>query len=361
MSSRQRAIALGVVLALAAPASVWADDPPVATPAPGAAAPTAGRRALAVAAAIVPGVIVRGAGAWVVGDRPTARRLLYVELLGLGLAAAGGLPIGLSRGAEATMPGLVFAISGGALLLTSWAADIHVAAGGDRLGGRPARPAEVTAELGYTFVGDVHLPIEHLATGGAELRSGLARARLTGWLGDGAWRAQLGAGARLWRPRAPAGATDATGIELEAALAREGRDLAGYAITSGEVGVAGRLDLIRLAAPLAGSFASLAMGVGVERVHYDAVDVADLTSLFAGRIGWGLYLGDGAGEVELYYQHRRDTLAGRITLPLSGNGFIGYVGGSVAGWRGPWGVVARLDVGSAYVASLALRWRLAAL
>src|SRR5688572_23849258 len=46
-----------------------------------------GRRALAITAAIIPGIVVRGAGSWVAGENRTAKRLFYV--MGGALAAAG--------------------------------------------------------------------------------------------------------------------------------------------------------------------------------------------------------------------------------------------------------------------------------
>src|SRR5688572_4496313 len=73
------------------------------------------KRGWAVGASILPGVVVHGSGLWVAGDRRGARRLAIAEAIGLGLAALGGLPIGISGGAPETMPGLALVIPGGAL------------------------------------------------------------------------------------------------------------------------------------------------------------------------------------------------------------------------------------------------------
>ncbi|HVK75840.1 MAG TPA: hypothetical protein VM734_21060 [Kofleriaceae bacterium] len=348
-----RVVALGVALALSIPARARAEE---AAPADPAVEVTPGRRALAITAALVPGVIVHGAGSWVAGERTTARRLASAQLAGLALAVAGGLPVGLSGGAAQTMPGLALILPGGGLLVTTWLADIYAAAGGERLGGRPAPPARLEAALGYTFVRDADLPIAHLAAGEATVRVGRAAAQLAAWAGDGAWRARLAAGARLYGPRPDAPAADATAIDVEAGFAHEDRDVSSYAVRSGELIARGRYDLVRLAAPLAGSFATLGLGLGVEQVRY-ATGAADTGGLVAGRFGWGVYLGAGAGEVELYYEHRRDTLAGGLTPRLPFNGFFGHVGAAASGWRGAWGLAAGLEIGSAYVATLALRWR----
>jgi hypothetical protein len=48
---------------------------------------------LALGTTLVPGLLLHGAGAYVVGKRQTAEKLLLLELGGIGLLAAGGVPI----------------------------------------------------------------------------------------------------------------------------------------------------------------------------------------------------------------------------------------------------------------------------
>ncbi|MBZ0234122.1 MAG: hypothetical protein K8M05_17460, partial [Deltaproteobacteria bacterium] len=143
--------------------------------------------------------------------------------------------------------------------------------------------------------------------------------------------------------------------------AEERRADQGVRVATGEVGVSARFDLVNIGPSLRGTFATIGAGLGAERIRYTAAGAADTSGLFSAHVGWGFVLGDGvtrALETELYYEHRRDTLAGGLTPPIAYNGFIGYVGAVTTAWRGRYGVSARIDVGSAYVLSLAAHVRL---
>ncbi len=349
--------ALAMVAALAlAPSTARAEESPAPAPAPSRA-----RRALAVGAALVPGVIVRGAGHWVAHDRRTAKRLLVLEGVGLGLAAAGGLPLGVSGGAGETLPGLVLLLPGAGLLFTTIAADAWGAAGGACLAGTPAPPSALDVALGYTFVGDPRVPFANLATADAVLRHGRATSGASGWFGDGTWRVRGALGARLRGPRPGQHLPDISALDVEVSAAEERRADQGLRVATVEAGALARVDLARIGPSLRGTFATLGMGVGGERIRYTATAAADTSSLFTAHLGWGFVLGDGrarALEAELYYEHRRDTLAGGLTPPTSANGFVGYVGAAATAWRDRWGVSARVEVGSAYVLSFAARVRL---
>jgi len=92
-----RALLVGTVLAFATP--VRADAPttePTAT-----VGPTTTRRLAAIGAAIVPGIIVRGAGSWVIGEKPAAKRLAATAGIGLGAIVIGGAAVGSVVGASA--------------------------------------------------------------------------------------------------------------------------------------------------------------------------------------------------------------------------------------------------------------------
>lgn len=331
-----------------------AAEPAIATTAP----PSAGRRVLAGAAAIVPGVVVRGSGHFVAGDRRTATRLLLIEGAGLLLAAAGGIPIGLSGAAGETMPGLALLLPGSALLFTSVAADVWGAAGGASIAGAPLLPDALALSAGYTAVVDPRVPFTHVATAAIDARRGRILGAAGGWYGDGGWRAGLTAGVRITGPRPGEPGREASSFDVVATVSEERR--AAYAVDTFEAGVRGRLELARLAPSLRGSHVRAGLGAGVERIGYDAVDVTDLSGLITGHFAWGFTLGDGrarALEAELYYEHRRDTLAGGVTLPTPGNGFVGYFGATATAWRDRWGLTATAEAGSAWVFSLAARAR----
>jgi len=349
LSRRRAALVAAVSLAMVAPAR--ADE-----------SATRARRGLATGAAIVPGLLVRGAGHWVAGDRRTAKRLLLIEAVGLGLVAAGGIPVGLSGGAGETMPGLALLLPGSALLFTSIAADVWGAAGGACLTGEPLAPDVLALSLGYTFVADPRVEFANLATAGAEARLGHALLGASGWFGDQTWRARAAAGYRVFG--AVPGDWASKGhdaLDVIAAAAREDRGADGFAVTTTEAHVQGRVDLAHIGPSLRGTFVNLGLGLGLELIDYRAGNATDVSGLITGHFGWGFVVGDGharALEVELYYEHRRDTLAGGVTLPTPGNGFVGYFGAAATAWRDRWGLTATVDAGSAWVFALAARVRL---
>src|SRR5687768_14321713 len=135
--------ALAAVALLAAGAR--ADDAPPREVDPGV---------LPVLTAVVPGVVVRGLGHVVGGDRRTAKRLFLVGGAGFVVAAVGGGAVALTGGAEeVAAPGAALGVMGAGAMLVTWLADIYGAAGGYRLGGAPELdPARYELELGYRYL-----------------------------------------------------------------------------------------------------------------------------------------------------------------------------------------------------------------
>ena len=298
----------------------------------------------------MPGVLLHGSGHWVAGEKRTAKRLLTWQGIGMALAAAGGVAIGVSGGADEVMPGLVLLLPGGGLVVLSWLADIYGTAGGARIGGRPAAPPRVEAEVGYAYVHDPQFAYSHLSTFGAGGRAGRFRAAGAGLFGEGMWRGGGEIGARVWGPlEVVAGATEHRFVDD------------GFAVTTMEVAVRARYELGRLDERFAGSFATGQLGFGLERTRYDVPgDPADWSSLFLGRFGYGIYLGDGGhrhAEVEVYYDHRRDQLTGGLLLPSGANGFVGHAGVTATAFQGRYGLTGGVDIGSAWVARLGVRFR----
>lgn len=364
ISRRWGALALASTLLATTAGIAHADDAPEPEPQPEPqppARPTGGKRAVAVGGAILPGVIVHGSGHWLIGEKRTATRLLVLEGVGLGLAAIGGIPIGVTGGAEETLPGLGLLVPAVGLLFTSFAADVWGAAGGERIAGTPSPPPAVDVATGWTLVGDPRVPFANLATVDANAWLGPTQLRASGWYGDGTWQARAAAGVRIRGPRPGQWRDDTSALDITVAAAEERRTDAMLRVATGEVGLLARIDLARIGPTLRGTFGTVGMTAGAERVRYTATGAADTSGLFTGHIGWGFVLGDGrtrALETELFYEHRRDTLAGGLTLHIPFNGFIGYVGAVTTAWRGRFGASARVDVGSAYVFSLAAHVRL---
>jgi hypothetical protein len=341
MDVRRRGALVAVfAVALTVPSVARAEEPPAeAPPAEDAKPPpSTARRALAITAAIV------------------------LEGIGLGLVAAGGLPIGLSGAAGETMPGLVLLLPGSALVFTTLAADVWGAAGGARLAGEPLAPDELQLALGYKMVGDPRVDFTNVATGDFDVRRTMILGSGSFWLGDGYWRVAGTAGVRLLGPRpGRLPVSDGSSIDLTVTGAEESRSGDDYAVTTFDGGIRGRLDLFHVAPSLRGSFVRGGMGLGAERIRYTAVDAADVSGIVTAHFAWGFQVGDGhdrALEAELFYEHRRDTLAGGLTIPSSTNGFVGYFGATATGWRGLWGATATVEAGSAWIVSLAARYRI---
>src|SRR5262245_354276 len=217
---------LAALLLAVAPPAARADDvatPPTITKPTPPRPPSRARRVLAAGAAIIPGAIVHGAGHWVAGDRKTAKRLLVLEGVGLGRAAAAGLPLGISGGAEETLPTLPLLVPATGLLFTTVIADVWGAAGGARIAGTPAPTQALDVGAGYTFVGDPRVPFANLATADATAWFGPLRTGASGWFGDGTWQARASLGLRVYGPRVGIAAVDTTTIDVIVSGADENR------------------------------------------------------------------------------------------------------------------------------------------
>ncbi|MCB9561330.1 MAG: hypothetical protein H6708_13060 [Kofleriaceae bacterium] len=170
--------------------------------------------------------------------------------------------------------------------------------------------------------------------------------------------AQRGEVEARWRLRgaAPGAGVIASGTRLELRGDAFAIRRAGFAVVTGELGLRGRLDLGRVAPALDGAFGEAGVGLGLEVTRYDAGDL-DATELVTARFGLGLYLGCGQGEALLWYEHRRDDLAGGLAAWRAA-GFIGRAGLTGAWSLTPrWAIAAEVQAGSAWVTTLAVRRR----
>jgi hypothetical protein len=313
--------------------------------------PSKARRAAAVGAAVVPGVIAHGSGHFVLGERRTARRLLAAEGIGLGIAAAGGVPLvltGASRHYTAVPVALL--VSGAGVLLLSLAADLYgvSGAGGPRT---PPSAAPVELELGYGYVQDPRFDYGSFAIAAASVDVGPVVLAPVAWFGldDDNQRLRLEGRYRLWR------GGDASRLDVSAAATHHRYPDDGFAVSTLEGSLGGRLDMARLGATMAGSFADLSLGLGAELTNYHAPGAgADLGELLLVRFAYGVAFGcpgRAHGEASIYYDHRRDTFAGGISPGTGpGSGFMGLIGAETLFHLGArWGVRARIEQGAARV------------
>ncbi len=313
------------------------------------------RRAGATVLSATTGLVLRGVGSYLVGEKRTAKRLAIVGAIGLGGIAAGGAPVGVSGGYPPTMPLMPVLLVGAGAFFTSWWADIGVAAGASRIGEARA-PSPWSLELAMLYLSDPYrqtglgrlagsIEIERLQLGASALADAESELR-TG---------EIDARVRIYG--APAtGEVVSDGSRLIARVGVRGHEDDGdrVKITTGEVELIGRLDLYRLERALHGTFVQMSTGIGVERVSYGGDH--DNGSVLLGTFGWGLYLGN-RGELAVFYDHRRDSMVGGLAAGRAA-GFVGSVGGSID-WMFDrhWATHLEVDVGNAWLTTLALRYR----
>jgi hypothetical protein len=330
--------------------------------------PSATRRGVAVAAAIVPGSLVHGAGHWVAGQPCTARRIASAEAIGFAGIVAGGSTIIFTGASRYLMaPAITLTIGGFGLFITSFVADVYGVSGAARYAGEPLRwrPRWET-EFGLLRVDNPLFDFEWLISQKAATHLGSASvsAALDTALDGAHARYQLGIALRSIGPRPDALARDGSFFDLYTGLAEQRYVTYGFVTDSAEMLGTGRLDLGRVGPSLRGSFVEMSLGLALVRTRYvlEGLSVpADFESLLLGRIAFGVYLGRGVhrgGEVTAYYDHRHDDYAAGMKVPGLGGGAVGHAGLSARYFfsnRLGAGVVA--EAGSALVTGISLLFR----
>jgi hypothetical protein len=348
----RRAILIVAMLGVTGPAR--ADDP---SPPPGK--PVGRDRALAPAAAVVPGMLLHGSGHWVMGERRTAKRLARIEGVGVGVAGLSGAILyatGASRQHAGPLVGGV--VAGVALFAISMAADLYGSVGGACAAGRSAEESRFEAEAGYGYVYDPQFDYRNFAVVAGQLRWEAWRVAPSAWiaLDDDNQRLRLEGSHRLVGQGTGRDTGDGSWIELVGAATHHRYGSERFRVITGEVALAGRLDMRNVGRTLAGSFGELSVGAGGEVNDYDEPGAgADLGEILLVRFGYGMYLGKG-GEVSIYYDHRRDTFAGGTSPgPGPGSGFLGFFGAAGQVRLGSrWGLRGAFESGAARVAHLSL-------
>ncbi len=352
------------------------------------------RRALAIGLAIVPGVVVHGIGAWTVREKHTAKVIASGEAIGLGVAALSGLLVGGSGGNKYTVfPGVPLVVAGGGLFLQSWFSDIYVAAGGNWIAERPRATAPWSVEVGTSWLHDAYRERALLRAGGRlELGALLPSSgtstvtsndgtssvgtRSVGQSGAEAVLSRIDIGGdvlvdaggdaliargdvrvRILGTRASGDQVDDNsrlGMRIGARYHRDDADRTTQ--WTPELAIDGRLDLERIDRMFRGSFAELGVGIGLIHVEYGDDVASEWSSELLARFAWGAYLGK-RGEAQLFYEHARDGLVGGIAAWRAA-GFVGSVGGAIdVRVHGPWAVRAQLDIGNAWLTTLAIGYR----
>jgi hypothetical protein len=317
----------------------------------------------------VPGLLVHGSGHYALGQPRTARRLLLMEGIGLGLFLSGGLTIvltGASRyfvapAASATMLGF-------GLFSTSYLADIYGTVSND--GGaaltRYRLPARWETELGYRRIEDPQFAYRDFSFQRVSRQIGPLRLSPSGYFslrGDSA-RYRVESQYRLLgnvedpRPR------DVSFLDVTLAFTHQRHRPEHFSRSLAELSLDARYDLARLGPTLRGAFIELGTGYAIARTDYDLSGLkvpSDIEHLLLGRIGFGVTLrGQSApgSEALLYYDHRHDDYVAGLKLSGIGSGVIGHFG-VAARWffTERIGVALDAQAGSAYLGGASLIFR----
>jgi hypothetical protein len=334
----------------------------VASDAPRAAGPpplTAGRRALAIATAVVPGLALHGAGSWVAKRPRAARQLLFAEAIGLGLLAAGGVPLLATYGSpRVAFPAVPIAVTGAGVFLGSWVGDLWASAGGDAWGGQPRAAASRWLQLGTAWSQDPYHGSRGLVIAAGGWRWGALGLSPRGQLGVTGREGEGGLELR-WHliGAAPRRQLLERGHRLELRLGAFGRFDRDDDIESvwQEAEVGGRVDLAALTPALRGLFFDAAIGLGLEEARL-APGIWDTGALLLARSGVGVYLGRGRGELAFTYDHRRDDRVGGLFAGRAA-GFLGHVGAALdLRVRDATALRVSVEFGTALLTSVALRF-----
>lgn len=315
--------------------------------------PSKVRRVAATAAAIVPGVALIGSGSFVLGNRRAARRLATLQLIGLAAIVAGGAPQAATYGSARVAPLIPLLLGGVATWLAGWAGDLWIATGADASGARPRRQPRLSLELGSVVARDPLRGARAYAALDADLAAG--RWRLAGALLASVerdeQRLRLAAEHPLWRR---AGTT--LGLRLRGEHFRN--QIGPVDATRLDVALRGHLDGAAVTPELAGTFAEFDVGAGVEIDQFEPGGT-DLTDRLVARMAWGRHIGAG-GALRLFYDHRRDGLAGGIAASRA-SGFVGTIGALAEVPVAPgWAATGSIEFGAGWVFGAGLRHDLGA-
>lgn len=331
-----------------------------------AAAPS---RVLPVAAAVVPGVVVHGTGHFAAGESATARRLLIMEGVGLGMFLGGGVTIAVTGASRYFVaPAASVTMLGFGLFSTSYLADIYgtAAVDGNAALSRPVPPARWESELGYRRIDDPQFAYRDFLVERVSRQIGPLRLSPSGWFslqGDSARyraEAQYRAAGNYSEPHP----SDISHLDVTFAVTHQRHHPEHFTQSTVELSLDGRYDLARLGRTLRGSFIELGAGYALGRIDYNLTSVTvphDLEHVLLGRIGFGITLrglSQPGSEFLAYYDHRHDDYAAGLKLPGRGSGIAGHFGLATRWFfTDHTGVLLDAQVGSAYIAGASLLFR----
>lgn len=293
------------------------------------------------------------------------RRLFWIELAGVGLVVTALAPAPLFGGNQLLVPfQALLGMSGVALFAGSFLFDVYGTLVPEASRGSPRSWAPLLeSRLGYRYVYDPLFAYRNFVVQGFDLwhRSMrfMPRAELSPDDGNARYRLPV---AWRWFGATPdrAGA-DGSFSELVGAVTHQGFPRDGFRVTTLEVSVDSRMDLVRLDPGLVGTFAELGVGLGLNRYDYEAAGAGqDTNSLLLMSFALGAYYGEPnrrGGEVKLGYDHRHDDVAAGLKLRGLGSGPLGHFVLENRAYLDEWGLQVQAQVGSAYVMEASILYR----
>lgn len=305
------------------------------------------RTAAAALVAAGPGLVVHGAGHFVLGETQTGWTLLATQAAGLGgvVVSIGGLAVS-GAAAQLVTPLIGGLILGAGALFLPYFADLYgvLAPEGGFGSARPWVPP-VSASVGYRYVNSPLFEHSQLLYGRVEAVWGPVATRPTLYaaVDDDNWRTEIPV---AWRVLSSEGAGDY--LELEAGYARHRFGAERFTENVAHGVLRGRLDLDVVGPTLQGSFVEAGLGQGYGWVEFDDF-AGDDSLLLLGELAWGFYLGHGPGygEFALYYDHRHDGYVGGLKSVGVGSGTPGHFGARIERTViGAWGLQGMVEVGS---------------
>lgn len=325
------------------------------------------RRILATAGSLFPGLLVHGTGHFIAQQPQTARRLLAIEGMGFGMMLAGVAGIaGLGATRRLIGPLIHTTIIGTGLFTVSALADLYgVIAPAQGTGSPFFKPPWFEAQLGFRYINNPVFRFRAFMVQGFDVRYRSLHLEQSAWfaLDDQNTRFRALGGFRFFGPtpssktspssRAP----DGSYFDIETAFTHHRYTSDGFAISTGELALSGRLDLRHIGPTLQGSFAEISVGAALEGNHYFALPDTE-SELLLGRFAFGIYLGHSGfprGETMLYYDHRHDGFAAGFPSNNVGGGPLGHLGSLSRLYLNPHiGLLLDAQIGSALVLGMSL-------
>jgi hypothetical protein len=304
--------------------------------------------------AVVPGVVVHGAGHYARCERETAKTLMAMEGVGVGSVGGSLTGLALTGASRYFVAPLAFgAIGGASLFVISLVADVYgSAAPAGGTGEPPRRLPRLEIQTGLRYVYDPQFRYRAFLSHGFRLDSRWfwLAPELDVALDAKNRRYALKAGHRLVGPSSERDSKSGTRVDLQLGLTDHDYADDGFAMRTLEGSFALRLDLAELGESLRGSFAETELGYARQQSRFDGLP-GDGTDELLARVSVGAYIGAGRGEFRLGYDHRRDTLAGGLRVRGIGAGYLGFVHQRSELYFGRWGVASEVALGSAFLAS----------